>query len=359
MSPRPTALLLLALALGACATPSWVPGLGRKKDEAKAPLVAAAPREAEPPKVEKAVEPRPPASLDASVTDRVIAVVNNDAITLAELQEAIAVYRYENQQAPEPTDELVQQFLRRMIESRLQLQEAERDKIVVDEPEVEEELAERIKKVNVKSREEFERLIKAQGLTLEALKKRMRDGIKVSRLIRRKVTARVSVTDAEIAKYLEANRQKLETGLSYHARHILLVPEGADTEAGWEAARIKAELLRTQLRQGADFVELARQHSQDASAKDGGDLGTLKRGELAQDVETQILALQPGEISKPYRSQLGYHVFRLESKEGLEGAALVRAQAQIREILFREKYEARLDAWLKELKQRAIIEVRL
>src|SRR5205823_12971610 len=228
VSPRPTALLLLALALGACATPSWVPGLGRKKDEAKAPLVAAAPREAEPPTVEKAVEPRPPALLDASVTDRVIAVVNNDAITLAELQEAIAVYRHENQQAPEPTDELVQQFLRRMIESRLQLQEAERDKIVVDEPEVEEELAERIKKVNVKSREEFERLIKAQGLTLEAVKRRMRDGIKVSRLIRRKVTARVSVTDAEIAKYLEANRQKLETGLSYHARHILLVPEGAD-----------------------------------------------------------------------------------------------------------------------------------
>ena len=359
MSPRPTALLLLALALGACATPSGGPGLGTKTDEPKGPPVAAAPKEAEPPKVETAAEPRPPASLDASVTDRVIAVVNNDAITLAELQEAIAVYRYENQQAPEPTDELVQQFLRRMIESRLQLQEAERDKIVVDEPEVEEELAERIKKVNVKSREEFERLIKAQGLTLEAVKKRMRDGIKVSRLIRRKVTARVSVTDAEIAKYLEANRQKLETGLSYHARHILLVPEGADTEAGWEAARIKAELLRTQLRQGADFVELARQHSRDASAKDGGDLGTLKRGELAQDVETQILALQPGEISKPYRSQLGYHVFRLESKEGLEGEALVRAQAQIREILFREKYEVRLDAWLKELKQRAIIEVRL
>lgn len=358
MSRRLTAVGLLALALGACATPSWVPGLGKKKGEPKGPPVAAAPREAEPPRAERPAEPRPPASLDASVTDRVIAVVNNDAITLAELQEAIAVYRYENQQAPEPSDELVQQFLRRMIESRLQLQEAERDKIVVDEPEVEEELAERIKKVNVKSREEFERLIKAQGLTLESVKKRMRDGIKVSRLIRRKVTARVSVTDAEIAKYLEANRQKLETGLGYHARHILLVPEGTDAEA-WEAARIKAELLRTQLRQGADFVELARQHSKDASAKDGGDLGTLKRGELAQDVESQILALQPGEVSRPYRSQLGYHVFRLESKEGLEGEALVRAQAQIREILFREKYEARLDAWLKELKQRAIIEVRL
>jgi peptidyl-prolyl cis-trans isomerase SurA len=355
-----TAVGLLALALGGCALPSGVPGFGRKKDEAKPPAVAGAPREPESPKVERPAEQRPQVPLDESVMDRVIAVVNNDAITLAELQEAIAVYRYENKQAQAPSDELIQQFLSRMIENRLQLQEAEREKIVVDEPEIDEELTERIKKVNVKSREEFEQLIKAQGLTLEAIKKRMRDGLRVSRLIRRKVTARVSVTDVEIAKYLEANRQKLETGLSYHARHILIVPEGIDTDAGWEGARIKAELLRTQLREGADFIELARQHSKDdATVKDGGDLGTLKRGELAQDVEAQILGLQPGDVSKPFRSQLGYHIFRLESKESLDGEGLVRAQAQIREILFREKYEARLETWLKELRQRAVIEVRL
>lgn len=360
MIRRPLAAGLLALALGGCAMPSWVPWLGKKKDEPRPPAVAAAPKEAElPPKVEKPAEPRSFAPRDESVTDRVIAVVNNDAITLAELQEAVAVYRYENQRTEPPSDELIHQFLTRMIENRLQLQEAERDKIVVEDAEVEEELAERIKKVNVKSREEFERLIKAQGLTMEGIKKRMRDGLKVSRLVRRKVAARVSVTDAEIGKYLEANRQKLETGLGYHARHILIVAEGADAQAGWEAARIKAELLRTQLLQGADFTELARQHSKDATAKDGGDLGTLKRGELAQDIEAQILGLQPGEISNPYRSSLGYHIFRLESKESLEGEGLARAQAQIREILFREKYEARLDAWLKEIKQRAVIEIRL
>jgi parvulin-like peptidyl-prolyl isomerase len=245
-----------------------------------------------------------------------------------------------------------------MIENRLQMQEAEREKIVVEDSEVEEELADRIKKVNVKSQEEFERLIKAQGLTIEAIKKRLRDGIKVSRLVRRKVAARVTVTDAEIAKYLEANRQKLETGLSYHARHILIVPE-TNSDVGWEGARIKAELLNTQIAQGADFAELAREHSKDATAKDGGDLGALKRGELAGDIETQILSLKPGEISKPYRSKLGYHIFRLESKETLEGEGLARVQAQIREILFREKYEARLDAWMKELKQRAVIEVRM
>jgi peptidyl-prolyl cis-trans isomerase SurA len=361
MSRRLATLGLLTLFLGGCAMPTWVPWLGTKNAGPKSPAVAATPPTPAPPQTERRVEPRPAfRDRDDSVTDRVVAVVNNDAITLAELQEAIAAYRYENREASAPSDEQIHQFLARMIDNRLQLQEAEREKIVVEEAVVEEELTERIKKVNVKSREEFERLIKAQGLTMEGIRERIRDGIRVARLIRRKVSARVSVTDAEIAKYLEANRQKLETGLGYHARHILVVPEGGGaSDAAWEAARIKAELLRTQLLQGADFAELARQHSRDATAKDGGDLGTLKRGELAQDVEAQILGLAPGEISKPFRSALGYHIFRLESKDTLEGEGLTRAQSQIREILFREKYEARLDTWLKEIKQRAVIEIRL
>jgi parvulin-like peptidyl-prolyl isomerase len=166
------------------------------------------------------------------------------------------------------------------------------------------------------------------------------------------------VTDAEIIQYLEENRPRLETGLSYHARHILVVPEGAD-DVGWESARIKAEMLRAQVLDTGDFIGVAKQYSQDASAKDGGDLGTLKRGELAQDIETEILRLEPGQLSAPYRSALGYHVFQLESKESLEGAGLFRVKQQIREILFRQKYEARLEAWLKEIKQRAIIEVRM
>jgi len=361
---RRAAVAALALGLSGCALPGWVPFVG-KKTEAPRPRAARAAPVAEAPRRGPApASSTPPAEAarrvpDEHVTDRVIAVVNNDAITLSELQEAIAVYRYESRDRTKPTDELVHQFLTRMIDNRLQLQEAEREKVVVDDIEVEEDLTDRMKRLKVANREEFEKLLREQGITMDAVKKRIRDSLRVQRLINRKVRLRVSVTEPEIMKYLEANRQKLETGLGYHARHILIVPEGGDSDAAWEAARIKAELLRTQLVQGADFAELARKHSRDASAKDGGDLGTLKRGELAQDIEIQILALQPGEVAKPHRSRLGWHIFKLESKEGLEGEGLDRAKAQIRDILFREKYEARLEAWLKEIKQRAIIEVRL
>jgi peptidyl-prolyl cis-trans isomerase SurA len=360
---RALALALGALLAGGCAAPGWVPGwvpfLGKGKGAP--PSVAMAPPPAEGrPDPARATGALPPPPADGEATDRIVAVVNNDAITLGELQESIAVFRHENrgQRGGASDEELVRQFLPRLIDSRLQLQEAEREKIAVEEAEMAEELAERIRRLGMKSQADFERELTKQGLTMEAIRKRLRDSIRVAKVIRRKVTLRVTVTEPEIDGYLEANRSKLEAGLTYHARHIL-VQNANDSDAAWEAARIRAEMLRAQLQDGADFAGLARQHSQDGTARDGGDLGVLKRGELAQEIESAILALAPGEVSRPVRTALGYHLFRLEEREALEGEGLQRARQQIREILFREKYEARLDAWLKEIKQRAIIEVRL
>ena len=350
--------VFLALVFGGCTipqwnpawVPAWVPLLGSDRGEAPAPRPAQSPRVVE----------RPARPDDDEVAERVIAVVNNDAITLGELDEAMAAARHDARQRPPGSDEQVRrEFLNRFIESRLQLQEADREKIVVDEAEVDEELTERIKKSNLKDLDEFRATIKGQGISYESIRKRLRDNIKMSKVVRRKVTIRVSVTDAEIEKYLEENRAKLETGLGYHARHILIVPEGGLGDTAWEAARIRTEVVRSQLREGADFTELAKKFSSDATAKDGGDLGTLKRGELSQDIEARILALAPGDVSEPYRSDLGYHIFRLESKEALEGDGLTRARQQIRDILFRQKYEARLDAWLREIRERAVIEVRM
>jgi peptidyl-prolyl cis-trans isomerase SurA len=352
--------VVLALTVAGCAIPGWVPLIGQKETPPPSRRAVTPGAEIVPsPVVGQAVTTPAPPDADDTVADRIVAIVNNDAITLAELQESITVFRQENRQQASATDEeLSRQFLTRLIDNRLQLQEAEREKIVVDDTELNEEIAERMKRFGAKTVEEFEALVRAQGLTLDAVKKRLRDSLRVGRLVRRKVSLRVSVTDPEIAQYIDENHAKLETGLAYHARHILIVPE-SDTDAGWEGARIRADLIRTQIVQGADFAELARQNSRDASAKDGGDLGTLHRGELSHEIEERILGLRPGEVSQPHRSALGHHVFRLESKETLEGDTLQQVRQQVREILFRQKYDARMEAWLKEIKQRAIIEVRM
>ena len=363
--------LVLAVLLGGCARlampempvdlPRWVPFLGTAA-KASLPPVASPVRE---PTGEAVETPKfgdlrtRTIDTEPNVLDRVIAVVNNDAITLGELQESILAYRAEARDRSGPTDEeLARDFLSKLIDTRLQLQEADREKVTAEEIEITEELNDRIKRFGINTQKDFEAIIKQQGLTMESIKRRVRDEIRRAKVVRRKVSLRISVTEQEIDQYLEANRENLETGLGYHARHILVLPETPD-EAGWEGARLRAEVLRRELLGGADFAELAKSQSRDASARDGGDLGMLKRGELSQDIEHEILGLQAGQISRPYRSALGYHVFKLESKESLEGDGLQRARQQIRDILFRQKYDVRLAAWLKEIKQRAIIEVRL
>src|SRR5215471_1774082 len=297
-----------------------------------------------------------------SVMDRVICVVNNDAITLYELDEAEAHYLYETKQESMSDDarrQLRDRLLQNIIENRIQLQQAEREKIIVEDAEIQEQITEIMKKVKANSPQEFEDALKQQGLTLDGVKKRIRDQLLVQRLTRRKVALRISVTEQEIDKYLTENREKLETGLSFEARHILFLPGPTKDEDAWQAARVKAEQVYALLLAGEDFSTVATKYSEDASAKDGGRLGTLKRGELTPDIEQAILRLKPGESSGPFRSAVGYHLFHLDAKETLTGDALLQTRSQVRDILYREKYEARLKEWLAEIRQRAIIDVRL
>ena len=359
MKRAPAALLaLLPLLASGCSmtVPSWVPLFGRPA--APAPL---------------AEKPGPPASAPiltareqfnptADVVDRVICVVNNDAITQYELDEAERYYMAENRERVtdgEARKALRAQLLQNLIENRIQLQQADREKIVVEDSELAESVADIMKKLKAKDDKEFEEIIKSQGLTIEGVRKRLREQLMVQRVIRRKVALRISVTEQEIDKYLVDNREKLETGLTFAPRHILVVPDPNKGEEGWLEARKKAEDVYALLLEGQDFGELAKKFSEDPSGKDGGGLGNIKRGELAPDIEEAILRLQPGEVSTPFRSQVGYHLFKLDSRETLSGDSLVQVRSQVRDILYRQKYDARLKDWLVEIKQRAIIDVRM
>jgi peptidyl-prolyl cis-trans isomerase SurA len=250
-------------------------------------------------------------------------------------------------------------MLQTIIENRIQLQEAGREKITVEDSEVQEQLNDIMKKVNAPSQKEFEEMLLQQGLTLEGVKKRLREQILVQRITRRKVALRISVTEQEIDGYLKANREKLETGLTFEARHILFLPEAGKEEAGWTEARQKAERVYVLVTEGQDFAALAKEYSEDPSGKDGGSLGTLKRGELTPEIEQAILRLSPGETSRPTRSPVGYHLFNLVARETLSGDALTQARSQIRDILYREKYDVRLKEWIADIRQRSLIEIRL
>jgi peptidyl-prolyl cis-trans isomerase SurA len=350
--------VLLAVAVAGCSAPSWMPLAGKPKapepppppppsSESRAPILS---------------RPAPSSDSDA-VVDRVICVINSDAVTLYELDEAEAFYLYENKMQPPPDTERValrEKVLNGIVEKRLQLQQAEKEKLTVEDSEMKEQLDEIQKKLGATTQAQFEEQVKAQGLTYEGMKKRLYDQLMIQRIIRRRVALRVTVTEEDIDQYLNANREKLETGLTFEARHILFLPQAGAGEDGWQSARRRADEVYGRVMAGEDFGDLAAEFSEDAAtAKNGGRLGILKRGELAADIEKAVLRLSPGEHSPPFRSEVGYHLFELDSKETLAGEQLAQARNQIRDILYRQKYDIRLKEWLVEIRSKAIIEMRL
>ena len=126
----------------------------------------------------------------------VVAIVNNEAITLDELAHEAALHlKEEREHDARAPEERRRELIARLIDQRLLLQEANREKIRLDDTEFNEEFFDRIKRYGVTDEAEFERLISAPGVTLESVKKRLRNGLRVSKLLRRKVAIRISVSE--------------------------------------------------------------------------------------------------------------------------------------------------------------------
>jgi peptidyl-prolyl cis-trans isomerase C len=145
----------------------------------------------------------------------------------------------------------------------------------------------------------------------------------------------VAAVDAQARRLYQANLAKLEVPAQTRARHILLANTGPESLA-------KAKELITQLRAGASFEEMAKQHSTDSgSAVRGGDLGFFSDGQMVRPFEEAVSQLKaPGDLSGPVESQFGYHIIKLEERKpkGVKSFEDVKAQlmAEARTSLLNE-----------------------
>jgi peptidyl-prolyl cis-trans isomerase SurA len=291
-----------------------------------------------------------------------VAVVNEDVILMSELQEAALLYLRDSKEPPpasqQDRERLFQKVLDRMVDHRLQVQEARRDRVDVGEEELVSVLDDFVKR-NGGDRSKIEEQLRVQGLTWDIVRRDIRDSLLAQKVRVRRIGRRATVTEAEVDAYLAENRPKLETDLKYHPRHIAVLAQPPGAPAAWDKAKTEIDALADRLRGGADFAELARAHSQDGSASSGGDLGWLKPGELAAAFEVPILKLKKGEVTAPIKSDNGYHLFRLEEREELTPEMVSQLRQQARDILVQKKAQERLDEWLQGLRQRALIAQRL
>lgn len=300
-----------------------------------------------------------PTRAGAEVLERILAVVNDEIVTEQDLQVMMAPvlsqYRtlYTGVAFVEKAKQARKEFLQKVIEDKLILSEAKRRQVIVKDEEVDEMITEVRNKFP--SREIFLKAIEDQGLTEKKLWNRFRDQILMQKLVNYEVRSRVSVSPGEVSEYYKAHPEEFSQEERVRLQHILIRSGGARTE---EEARTFAAALVEQLKAGKPFEELAKTYSEAAEASEGGQMGWMEKGQLLGSIDEKVFSLEPGELTEPLKTSLGYHIFKLLEKETSAVKPLAEVRARIQDDLFREKTNERLSEWIGELRKNAYISIR-
>ena len=272
--------------------------------------------------------------------DRIVAVVNDDAITAFELRARMATVerqlRSQNVQLP-PGDILERQLLERMITDRVQLQFARDTGLRISDIELDAALR-RIAEGNKLSLQDFRAALERDGVLWTKFREEIRDEIVLSRLRDREVESRIVVSDGEIDNYL-ANPDQGESlaNVEVQTAHIVLrVPEQASPD---QLMRIgaRAQAALDQLRRGENFAKVAASYSDAPDGLSGGNMGARPLDRLPALYADAVKKLKPGETSDILRSPAGFHIVKLVARQGGGGPkeAVALKQTRARHILIK------------------------
>ncbi|MHB8623093.1 MAG: peptidylprolyl isomerase [Sulfuricaulis sp.] len=276
--------------------------------------------------------------------DRILVIVNDDVITETELADRLAETKQqlalEKIKTP-PDDVLRKQLLDRMVLERLELQLAAQTGIRVSDSDVD-HAVETVAQRNNLNVADFRKAMEHDGMDFTAYRTQIHDQIAIQQLLEREIKNHITVTDDEVNNFLDNPQNRADINVAYQLSHILIaIPESATPEV-IQAAKKRADDILRQLKQGADFGQIAVSYSQAPDALKGGNLGWKQSGELPELFLDALKTMSPGDVSNVLRSPNGFHILKLIAKRGDSQAESV-IQTHVRHILLRPSEIQSLD----------------
>ena len=301
---------------------------------------------------------------EAAVGDRIVAVVNDEVITLSELNNAFEPYQarfeasYQGADREKARTETKLVLLNRMIDGMLMEQESRKTGITVGNDELEDAINDIRKQRNLSS-EELSKALERDGIAPEEFRQDIRNQLMRMKLIRRDIKSRVTVTDEEIGEYYRKHREDYEGKESVRIKQILLpLPKEADQDTRAKV-RAEAEAIHKRLVNGESFDLLSARHSKGPGAASGGDIGYIERGMVHSEVEDAAFSLPLNRISGVIESSVGFHIIQVIDRRGAGLKAIESVREEIREKIDREKMEKKYQEWIVELRKKSHIEIKL
>ena len=301
------------------------------------------------------------ALLAAAIQTASAADIRNAVITVRQLDNSAAAARQSIPAAQRPSEnELRRHILAQLVNRALVVQAGKRRGITASEAETDEALAHAAAQKHTTVENLYAQNAK-NGISRAALRKDTAEGIIAEKVRQQAVLQQARVSDAEVDAAIERAKQQgiaLPAGepvRQYRARHILIKAEKDNALAAAESVIRK---IQNQAKAGRDFGDLAKQYSQDTSAAQGGDLGWFGDGVMVPEFEDAVKKLKKGQISRPVKTQFGWHLIQLtDTRES--GTPEERQRNAVRQYIMQQKAEAASAQLLQQLHESAYVDVRL
>jgi parvulin-like peptidyl-prolyl isomerase len=304
--------------------------------------------------------------VSAEVVDRIVAVVNEEIVTLSEFNAAFEPYArhikesYKGPDIEKAMEQNKRMFLLRYVDNILIEQEAKKSHspIVVKDEEVMSALKDILSKRQT-NMDDFVKSLAKEGKTLEMVKKEIKSQMVRMRLLRREVQSKIIVSDEEIGEYYNQHREDYEGKEAVHIKEIFLKYPPKANKAARAQVKNEAVNLRKRIEKGEAFELIAAKYSQGAAASQGGDIGFVERGVVLPELESVIFNIPVGKVSAPIETDAGVYIVAVVDKRGAGLKQLDVVRREIKAKLEEQKLEKKYDEWISSVRSKSYIDIRL
>lgn len=292
-----------------------------------------------------------PAVPAGEIIEEIVAKVNGEIITMSdyETQEEGMVAEAYRELTGDELDSYLEQMrknlLLSMIDRKILVDQAQR---IYDLDVMANVFVEQFKEQqNINTDAELEQLLTQEGMTVAQLKTRLVDMSAPDEVIRFEVRSRISVSEAEIEAFYQQNQDKLmQPAVATLREIVLLAPEGSNRDE----RLAEAQAVRARVVGGEDFAEVATEVSEAGTAAEGGLLGEMKQGDLAEHLAGPAFEIPVGSVSEIIETSYGFHILKVDEREAKHVTPLADLHDRIRDLLEQNKFGAELDAYLMKVR---------
>ena len=300
---------------------------------------------------------------EPAIVDRIVAVVNDEIITLYDLNETLKPYE-ENIQAlgypPEKVREtlfkLRADLLSTLVDQKLTDQQIKKNNLTISTQELDRTI-ERIKESRSYTDEDLRAGLAEQGLTIEEYRENLKKQLLRGKLVNREVKSKIVITSAEIEKYYNEHIEKYAGETKYHLWNIFIRFSQTADESLKQIAFGKMETVLSQLKQGQSFESLAAQAPDSPQSPQGTDLGLYRLDELSPQLRNVVKDMKAGGYSSIIETDSGYQIIYVQKVLVAPPKTLSEVESEIEDVLYNEAIDNRYNTWLSSLRERSHIKI--